>query len=274
MVGNKNKKIFIITALLICIITISPYIYMFLQSFAAWDQVDKVLIPRDYTLDSYKFLLTGGGTGGDVPWIKSLFNSFFVSFSTAIIAIFIAFLVGYSISKIKFNGSKILNNVVVFQMFFPSIILLVPLFMVCRFLGIDNTYAGMILPKALNAWAIFMYITYIATIPDELIEAAKIDGASEWQIIRKVVFPFTKSITVILFLFLFMERWNELMWDTIIVSDQSFKTLNVLLSSMSGPYGSYPGALYAASVILTVPIIVLFIAFGKKVNEGMKYVSK
>ena len=159
-------------------------------------------------------------------------------------------------------------------MFYPAIILLVPTFLIVRALGMYNTYAGMILPKAVNIWAIFMYVSFFKSVSPAMLEAARIDGASEFQVLFRIVLPLSRSITAVIGLFLFMERWVELVWDLIVVQEYSMMTLNVMIATMSGPYASYPGPLYAASVILTVPIILVFLIFSRYFTEGFKLVLK
>lgn len=185
-----------------------------------------------------------------------------------------AVMVGYALSKVKFKGRQWVNNAILFQMFYPSIILLIPLFLIVRYFGWYNTYWAMILPKAVNLWAIFMYTNFFRSIPDELIEAAKMDGAGHFTIIRRIVWPMSRSITTIIFLFLFMERWVELLWDMLVVNNEKMLTLNVLLAQMFGPYGGYPGPMYAASVLLTLPILILFLLFSKNFKEGMQFILK
>jgi multiple sugar transport system permease protein len=119
-----------------------------------------------------------------------------------------------------------------------------------------------------------MYTNFFKAIPNEILEAAKIDGAGDLKILFRIVLPMSKSITTIIFLFLFMERWVELLWDMLVVKSQNLLTLNVLLAQMFGPYGAYPGPMYAASVILTLPIIILFIVFSKNFKEGMQFTLK
>ncbi len=101
------------------------------------------------------------------------------------------------------------------------------------------------------------------------IEAAKLDGAKDFQILYRIMIPMSKSITSVIFMFLLMERWTELLWDMIMVRSDNMLTLNVLLSQMFGPYGTYPGPLYPGSVLLSLPIIILFIIFGKNFQQGM-----
>ncbi|KIL43142.1 sugar ABC transporter permease [Jeotgalibacillus campisalis] len=180
----------------------------------------------------------------------------------------------FALAKMKFKGRDFINNAVLFQMFFPAIILLIPTFLIVQNVGMYDSYLAMILPKALSLWAVFMYTNFFRAIPDTFIESARLDGANNLQILLKIVLPMSKSITTVIFLFLFMERWTELLWDMIVVRSDHMLTLNVLLSQMFGPYGGYPGPLYAASVILTVPIIILFLCFAKQFKEGMQFTLK
>jgi multiple sugar transport system permease protein len=276
MVGIKKGKLTwrYIVAVILLIIMVFPYIYMLLNSFAAWREVDRKLIPTHYTLKSYQWLLGGGDAVIPRPWIHAFFNSFIVSLSSTFLMMLFGVMAAYALSKISFKGRNTLNNIILFQMFFPALILLVPTFLVVQKMGMYDSYFGMILPKAVSLWAIFMYTNFFKAIPDTFIEAAKLDGASNWQIIFKVVLPMSKSITTVIFLFLFMERWTELLWDMIVVNSDNRLTLNVLLSQMFGPYGSYPGPMYAAAVLLTLPIIIIFLLFSKQFKEGMQFTLK
>lgn len=140
--------------------------------------------------------------------------------------------------------------------------------------GLLDTYAGMIIPTMLSLWAVFMYTNFFKAIPDTLIEAAKLDGASDLKILFRVVLPMSKSITTVIFLFLFTDRWTNLLWDMLVTKSDGTVTLNVLISQMFGPYATYPGPMYAASVLLTLPLIILFLFFSKKFQEGMQFTLK
>ncbi|GAA0315835.1 carbohydrate ABC transporter permease [Bacillus carboniphilus] len=276
MVGHKRKSYTIryIIAIALLIVMVYPYLYMVLNSFAAWDQIDKSLIPTEFTLRSYEWLLSGGEAGISRPWIRSFINSAIVSTASTALMMVTGLLVAYALAKMNFRGRDSVNNFILFQMFFPGIILLVPTFLLIQNVGLYDSYLGMILPKAVSLWAIFMYTNFFRAIPDSFIEAARMDGASDLKILFRVVLPMSKSITIVVFLFLFMERWTELLWDMIAVRSDEMLTLNVLLSQMFGPYGGYPGPLYAASVLLTIPIVILFLLFSKKFKEGMQFTLK
>ena len=275
--GRKKKfgvKTFTITVITLTLLAISlfPYYYMVLQSFTAWDQVDKVMVPHGFTLRSYEYLIGKGGATNSMMWVRALVNSFLVAFPTAIISVIIGLCNGYSVCKLKFKGERFIMDTLLFQMFFPTIILLVPRYMIAK--PMANTYGGMIIPMCISIWAIFMYINYFKTLHNEVFEAAKIDGAGELRIIFYIAFPITKSVTTIVFLSIFMQRWSELMWDMLIAPNIQMQTLNVLISTQFKPMGAFPGPMYAASVILTLPIIILFLCFSKYFKEGISFMLK
>lgn len=276
MAGSKKIKYIslYVLAFAILLIMIYPYIYMVLNSFAPWNEVDRKFLPTEFTLKSYTWLLKGDEGSIPKPWFKAFFNSTLVTTASTLLMMGTAILVAYSLAKLKYRGRNILNNVILFHMFYPSIILLVPLFLIVQKVGMYDTYWAMIIPKAVDLWAIFMYANFFRGIPDEMIESAKIDGASQLKIIWKIVLPMSKSITTIIFLFLFMKRWGELLWDMLVIKSEGMLTLNVLLTQMFGPYSNFPGPLYAASVLLTLPILILFLIFSRNFKEGMQFVLK
>lgn len=119
-----------------------------------------------------------------------------------------------------------------------------------------------------------MYINYFKTVPKSVFEAAKIDGASDLKILRKIALPSTKSISIIVFLSVFMTRWNELMWDMLIAPNINIQTLNVMISTQFNQNSNIPGPMYAASILLTMPIIILFLCFSKYFKEGINFMLK
>ena len=272
--GAVGMILLYLVALTALVITASPYVYMLAQSLAPWDQVQRSFIPTSLSLRSYTWLITGGEFGLARPWMQGLLNSFIVTAADTAGQVTFGAIVGYALSVLAFRGQRTISSFILFQMFYPSIILLVPTFLVIQNLGFYNTYFGMILPYVLSVWAIFMYTNFFGTIPRELVEAARLDGAGELTIIVRLMVPMSVAITTVIFLFLFMQRWVELMWDLIIVSDPEKRTLNVLLATMFGPYGSYPGPLYAASVFLSFPILILFLSFSRRFVSGVEFVIK
>lgn len=273
---RKKSKLqnVIITVIVLLILSFSlfPYYYMFIQSFVAWNEVDKVFISKNLGFRSYLHLFASGNADNPNIWFRALANSFAVTIPTSIISVAVGLLIGYSNAKLKFRGKEIVLNSLLFQMFFPAIILLVPRFILMK--SFSDSYFGMIAPLSVSIWAIFMYMNYFKTLPDSVFEAARIDGASELKIMFIFGIPLTKSVSTIVFLSVFMGRWSELMWDMLISKKVYMQTLNVMISTQFKPMGNYPGPMYAASVLLTFPVIILFLAFSKYFKEGINFMLK
>lgn len=279
MITKRNKMsmstiIICIATVVLLVLSLFPYYYMVLQSFLPWDMVDKVLVPRKISIDSYLYLLGGKGSGSSdaFQWIRALLNSFIVSIPTAAISVLVGLMTGYATTHMQYKGKGFIYSTLLFQMFFPVIILLVPRYMLISPLA--NNYLGMILPLLISIWGIFMYINYFKTVPAALFEAAKIDGAGAFKILIKIALPSTKSISIIVFLSIFMTRWNELMWDMLVAPNIKMQTLNVMISTQFNQNSTIPGPMYSAAVVLTLPVIILFLCFSKHFKEGINFLLK
>ncbi len=276
----KRKKmsfstiIISVITILLLLVSLFPYYYMVLQSFLPWKMVDKTMVPKAVSLESYIYLLGGSGAGSSDPmqWIQALLNSFIVAVPTALISVLTGLMTGYAAIHMEYKGKSLVYASLLFQMFFPVVILLVPRYMLIKPLA--NNYLGMILPLAISIWGIFMYVNYFKTVPATVFEAAKIDGAGAFKILLKIALPSTKSITIIVFLSVFMTRWNELMWDMLVAPDLKMQTLNVMISTQFNQNSTLPGPMYAASVVLTLPVIILFLCFSKYFKEGINFMLK
>jgi multiple sugar transport system permease protein len=127
----------------------------------------------------------------------------------------------------------------------------------------------MIIPYIVSLWAVLMYYNYFRTLASDMFESARIDGASELRIAFSIAFPVCRSLSVIVFLSVFLGRWSELMWDMLMAPDVKMQTLNVLMTTQFKPMGNLPGPMYAASLILTTPVVVLFLIFSRNFKEGI-----
>ena len=131
------------------------------------------------------------------PWLRAFLNSVIVSVSSTTLMVLSAAIVGYALAKLPFRGGRLVYNFILFQMFYPAVILLIPTFLLVKAFGWFNTYWAMIVPKAMSVWAIFMYTSFFKSVPQEIIDSARVDGASEWRIIFRIMIPLSKSITII-----------------------------------------------------------------------------
>ena len=267
--GKTKKNIYVILATLLVLFTLFPYYYMVTQAFAPPMEVDKTFFTSKPSLDNFSFIMNNGGNQNKHMWLRALFNSLYVTTIVSMLAVSFGLLVGYSITVLKYKGHKIVFSFLLFQMFFPSIIMLIPIFLIMR--NFANTYIGMIAPTSISLWGIFMFMNYFKTVPKTIFEAARIDGASELRILMAIGIPAAKTIGIIVFLTIFMSRWSELMWDMLISPSVEMQTLNVMVTTVFKPMGNMPGPLYAATVLLTFPTVLLSVAFSKYFKQGLSF---
>lgn len=248
-----------------------PYIWMVLSSFKVSEEIYTQFIPTKLTLDNYAFVFKGG-TGQERNFISGMINSFIISIIPTITVIIFGILTAYSLRRLKIWGYKIYENFLVYQMLFPGVLFLIPLFLLMRDWRLINTFPAMIIRYLIDPWAIFIYIQFFKTIPESLLESARIDGASELKIIFKIMLPLSKTTTAIVALFTFMARWSEFLWPLIANKDYVKMPLSVLLALFTkGEYQTYPGIQMAGATLLTLPIVILFLLFRRHFEEGINF---
>jgi multiple sugar transport system permease protein len=178
---------------------------------------------------------------------------------------------GYVFAKHHFKGKNILFMILLSTMMVPQFVLIVPLYHMMSGLHLVNTYLGLILPNLANAFGIFLMRQFIQGIPDELVEAAKIDGASEWKILWKVVVPLLRPAASALILFAFVFQWNNFLWPLTIVQTPEMNTVVLALNSLRSYTSSvqYTNVVMAGAVVGIIPSIVLFFWLQKFFVEGI-----
>jgi len=246
-----------------------PFAWMFLASFKPTEEIFTRVWPTRFTLDHYRLVFLGG-TGLKRPFLRSVLNSFFVSSVETISIVTIAAMTGYALAHLEFKGRDLLYNAILYQMIFPGVLFLIPTFLIVLRFHLVDTYAGMIVRFLTDATGVFLFTQFFKTIPRDLIDAARIDGAAEWTILRRVILPLSTSITAFVTIFNFMARWDEFLWNLIVVRDYNLMVLPVMLATFTkGEYGGYPGEQMAAASVLSVPILVLFLLFRRFFVEGI-----
>jgi ABC-type glycerol-3-phosphate transport system permease component len=206
-----------------------------------------------------------------VPMARFFFNSALMSIIDVVVTVFFSALAGYGFAKFKFRGRNILFGFILIIMTIPFQILLVPLFIQVRSFGWDDTYAGLIIPGIMNAFGVFMMRQFAYSIPDELLDAARIDGASEFHIFWRIVFPLLASGSASLAIIIFLWSWNNFLWPLIVVKDQSLAPIQVGITAFTQTHSSEPqwAVAMAVSTLATLPVAVLFIFFQRYFVEGM-----
>lgn len=196
-------------------------------------------------------------------------NSAIVTVSSTILLLLINSMAGFALAKYKFLGASLLLVGFVSTLMIPLEVIMIPIFKVLSFLGMYNTLLALIIPPAATPTGVFLIRQYLLTVPDELLEAARMDGASEWRIYSQIILPLCKPILSVLAIFSFMWRWDDFMWPLIGISDPSLYTIQLALSNFIGEFNVDWGSLLAMSVITMIPVLVVFIIFQRQFVSGM-----
>lgn len=208
---------------------------------------------------------------GDVLFARALLNSFIVAGTITVSVVVFSALAGFAFAKLKFRGSNVLLGIVVLTMMVPIQLGTIPLYMMMSWLGINGTLPTVILPFLVSGFGVFMMRQYAAqSVPDELIEAARVDGASTLRIFWSVVMPALRPAAAILGLFTFMQFWNDFLWPYVSLNPEN-PTVQVALSRLSTGTGYYQdqGLVMAGTLTATLPLLVVVIIFGKQLISGI-----
>lgn len=205
------------------------------------------------------------------PMWTYFLNSWLYAMSHVAVTVFFGALAGFGFAKYRFPGRSILFVAVLSTIMVPFQVLVVPLFIEVKALGWENSYAGLLVPGMMNAFGVFMMRQYASDLPDELMEAARVDGASEIRIFAQIALPLLLPALASLAIIVFIWSWGAFLWPLVIVQDKSLQVLSVGLTTYTQPYLGQPmwGAAMAASTVATIPIAALFIFFQRYFVKGL-----
>src|ERR687889_920506 len=200
---------------------------------------------------------------GKLPFTQFYINSFAIAIIAVVVTVFINLLCGYTFAKYKFWGRDVLFLLLISTLMIPIQVIMVPEFLIVSKLGWVNTYWGVLVPRAAEAFGIFMVRQFMVSIPDELLEAARLDGASELTIFLKVVLPLSKPIIAVLIIFTFMWRWNDFVLPLVILTDQEMYTVQLGLNLLKGQYNTEWTDIMAIALLSLTPMLVIFVFFQR-----------
>lgn len=252
-------------ATVLVLIFLVPVIYVISSSFKPLNELfsaNPSFFPQTFTLDNFRNALSRGSFG------TYILNSFIVSISSTIIAILINSMSGYALAKFRFKGDSVIMLVILSTIMLPLEVIMVPIFSVLRFFGLYNSLWALIIPPAATPTGIFLMRQYLLTIPDEIIQSARIDGAGEWRIFWSIILPNAKPAIATLAIFSFMWRWNDYIWPLIAISSQRKYTLQLAIANLTGEYGSDYSSILATSAISMIPMLIVFIIFQRQFVQG------
>jgi multiple sugar transport system permease protein len=221
------------------------------------------LIPRSPTLASYRELFTRVDLG------RNLINSVGLAIAATLLSLAFNVTAGYAFAKLRFRGRDLIWKLLLGTMLIPAQVAMIPLFMMLKQVGLVNSYVGVLIPSLANVFGIFLVRQFALAIPDELLEAARIDGAGELRIFWSIVMPVLRPILVTLAIFAFLASWNDFLWPLIVLADDSRQTLPVALASLAREHAGDNELMMAGAVITIVPVLVVVLALQRYYMQGL-----
>lgn len=247
-------------------VTVFPLLWSISVSFMATGEASSFpppLLPREPTLAHYRELFVRLDLG------RYLLNSLLLATTVTCVSLLVNGLAGYAFAKLRFGGRDGLFHGLVQALAVPAQVAMLPLFLMLKSMGLVNTWAGLVLPAAASIYGIFLIRQYAQGIPDELLDAARIDGAGEARIFFAIVLPLLRPILVTLAIFTFLGTWNDFLWPLIVLSDRDLLTLPVALAGLSREHVQDNELMMAGSVLTVLPVLVLFLALQRHYVQGL-----
>jgi len=246
--------------------TLAPLFWMAGASFMQTGEANSYpprFLPSEPTFEHYVHLFTR------LDLARHFLNSAVVTVSVTIVSILVNAMAGYAFGKLRFRGRDRLFRVLLAGMMIPAQAGMLPLFLLLKQMGLVNTYLGVMIPSFASIFGIFLVRQYVLGVPDDLLDAARIDGAGEVRIFRTIVLPLILPILVTLGAFTFISAWNDFMWPLVVLSDGAKYTLPVALASLAGEHVQDTELMMAGSLLTILPVLVVFLLFQKVYFRGM-----
>jgi multiple sugar transport system permease protein len=247
--------------------TLMPFALMILSSFKT--NVELLRVPPTFwpetpTLENYRTIFNDP----KLPLLRFYGNSAFVAVFNVVSTLFTSSLIGYMFAKYEFPAKRFLFGWFLTMMMIPGQITMIPSYLILSKLGLLNSLWGLVIFSAVDAFGIFMLRQFCETLPNELLDAARIDGASEWQIYWRVVLPQLGPPLATLGILNFMTNWNAYLWPMIVLSKIEVRTLPIILTWYNSTHTGQAGLVMAATVLIIMPILLVFVYFQRWIVEG------
>jgi multiple sugar transport system permease protein len=246
--------------------TVFPLVWMAAVSFMAPGEASHFpppLLPAHATLANYRTLFANAGIG------RYFANSLLLALGATLLSLAFNVGAGYAFAKLRFRGRDRIFRLLLGALVIPGQVAMLPLFLMLKQLGLVNTPLGVLVPAAASIFGIFLVRQYALTIPDALLEAARLDGASELRIFRSIVLPLLAPILVTLALFSFLGSWNDFMWPLIVLTDKDMYTLPVALAMLSNEHVQDNELMMAGAVLTIVPVLLAFLCLQRYYLQGL-----
>jgi len=248
------------------LLTAIPFIYMITASFRDQGELYSLpvtIMPREWHGHNYIKLFD------DTDFVIWYGNTIFTAGIRTIIGVYFAALAGAAFAKYNFRFKRLCFFLVLATLTLPFHALLIPLFLMMRDFGWIDTYLAIIVPGIVGAFNIFLMRQYIEAVPDELMDAARIDGASEFGIFHRIILPLVRPALGVVAILIFVNTWNDFLWPLIVLHDDKKYLLSIGIATMDGPYDVEVGAIMAASFLSTLPILIIFVLMQRQIIAGL-----
>ena len=255
-----------LTLAVLSVLTLAPLAWMVAASLMPAGEATAYpprFFPSEPTLDHYRALFTRLNIG------RAAFNSALLAVTVTALSTVVNAAAGYAFAKLRFRGREGLFRTLLGALVVPAQVAMLPLFLMLKQLGLINTYWGVVIPGLASVFGIFLVRQFALSIPDDLLDAARIDGAGEGRLFWTVVLPLLKPVLVTLALFTFMGVWNDFMWPLIVLTDDQLYTLPVALANLLGEHAQDTELMMAGAVLTVAPVLVLFLALQRHYIEGV-----
>jgi multiple sugar transport system permease protein len=249
-------------------VALLPFIWMIFGSFktgAEVRQVPPTFFPEQFTFDNYRRILQDP----DLPLGLFYRNSAIIAVANVVQVLFTSSLFGYIFAKFEFRGKKLLFGYILATMIIPFQVTMIPGYLILARLGLINRLAGMIIPAAIDAFGIFLFRQFALAIPNDLTDAARVDGASEFRIYRSIVLPELRPALATFGMLTFMFNWNAYLWPLIVLTEQRVRTLPIILTWYSTQHSQQIQLTMAAAVLVILPVLVVFLFTQRWIVRGI-----
>jgi multiple sugar transport system permease protein len=247
------------------VVTLFPLLWMLSASFMSNGEATTFpphLIPHAATLDQYRQLFVRLNLG------RAFLSSATIAIITTLGSLLINSMAGYAFARLRFRGRDRLFGLLLAALIIPAQVGMLPLFLMMKTLHLVNSYWGAILPSLATVLGIFLIRQFMLSVPQELLEAARIEGASEWRIYWSVVMPLARPVLATLAILTFMTTWNDFMWPLIVLSPQN-PTVQVALSTLAAGYYRDNTLVLGGTALGTLPVLLIFAVFGRQIISGI-----
>lgn len=266
--GRALRRCALFSALAFALFVVAvPYLYTIAGTFKVNAElfVDPIrILPVHPTLQNYIELLSGR----QVPFLRQFMNSLIISTGATAAGLMLSMTVGWGFSKYEFAGKRVLLLLMLASLTLPFQVVVVPLFLAMNYINLIDTYLAVILPAAITAFGAFYMRQAMLSIPNELLDAARVDGASEWRVFTRVGAPMVKGPMTVLSVILFVSSWNDFLWPLVALRSTDMFTYPIGLASLVGGYQIEYGIALAGTAIATIPIFLVFIIGRKRIMEN------